>query len=369
MMLMRGGGRHERNIAKILDVARCSLALPLGGLAAVGRTINSGRQMPATGLGVAGLAGSVRAFDLVRGQRERPVAASPEGHVLAPIARSAGAWQDPKPLLRKQNVGDGVTSQAKPGAAYMISQVAMKLRLPTSAYCTKAALHRGEQSQSGQATPGERGRRAQYRTDGAGGQAAFVRAGIAAANIEPQQTAGNRTVGSPMRVAGNAFLAANVDGRSAVGRRTGKTGATPMAAAAASGQVPSFRIAAQAIRGHGPPVVGVLGATTVAAAPRRNVAAPSEPGGYGRGSSISPALSALGGSADRAMLAERPSGMGDNGRATAGAPTEGDVFLDGAFVGRWLARRLAQQAGRPPSASPAFDPTRSPFPPGRMIGG
>jgi len=55
--------------------------------------------------------------------------------------------------------------------------------------------------------------------------------------------------------------------------------------------------------------------------------------------------------------------------AGGGGPTQGDVFLDGTLVGRWMARKMAQEAGRPPSGSPAFDPTRSPFPPGRMIGG
>jgi len=50
-------------------------------------------------------------------------------------------------------------------------------------------------------------------------------------------------------------------------------------------------------------------------------------------------------------------------------PTQGDVYLDGSLVGRWMARTLAEQAGRPPTGGPAFDPTRSPFPPGRMIGG
>ena len=57
--------------------------------------------------------------------------------------------------------------------------------------------------------------------------------------------------------------------------------------------------------------------------------------------------------------------VGPNG----GGPTQGDVFLDGTLVGRWMARKLAREVGRPPSGSPAFDPTRSPFPPGRMIGG
>jgi hypothetical protein len=55
--------------------------------------------------------------------------------------------------------------------------------------------------------------------------------------------------------------------------------------------------------------------------------------------------------------------------AAGGGPTQGDVFLDGTLVGRWMARKMAQEAGRPPSGSSAFDPTRSPFPPGRMIGG
>jgi hypothetical protein len=74
-----------------------------------------------------------------------------------------------------------------------------------------------------------------------------------------------------------------------------------------------------------------------------------------------------------ATVAARDNGVAATGgepvAPTSGGPTQGDVFLDGTLVGRWMARKLAREVGRPPSGSPAFDPTRSPFPPGRMIGG
>ncbi len=49
-------------------------------------------------------------------------------------------------------------------------------------------------------------------------------------------------------------------------------------------------------------------------------------------------------------------------------PTEGDVYLDGTLVGRWMARALTQAAARQPSSGVAFDPTRSRLPVGTMIG-
>ena len=56
-------------------------------------------------------------------------------------------------------------------------------------------------------------------------------------------------------------------------------------------------------------------------------------------------------------------------RGGSGGPTQGDVYLDGALVGRWMARTLAAEAGRPASGGTAFDPRRNAFPAGAMIGG
>jgi hypothetical protein len=50
------------------------------------------------------------------------------------------------------------------------------------------------------------------------------------------------------------------------------------------------------------------------------------------------------------------------------APTEGDVYLDGTLVGRWMARTLTQAAERQPISGAAFDPTRNRLPVGTMIG-
>lgn len=60
-----------------------------------------------------------------------------------------------------------------------------------------------------------------------------------------------------------------------------------------------------------------------------------------------------------------PGGDSPNG----GGPTQGDVFLDGALVGRWLARDFAEAAARPANGSASFDPRRDVFPTGTMIGG
>lgn len=57
------------------------------------------------------------------------------------------------------------------------------------------------------------------------------------------------------------------------------------------------------------------------------------------------------------------------GAGAGAAPTQGDVYLDGALMGRWMARALAADAARPASGSAGFDPRRSAYPAGAMIGG
>lgn len=49
-------------------------------------------------------------------------------------------------------------------------------------------------------------------------------------------------------------------------------------------------------------------------------------------------------------------------------PAEGDVYLDGALVGRWLSRYLAREAGLPSSGPTGFDPRRTPQRPGATAG-
>ena len=56
-------------------------------------------------------------------------------------------------------------------------------------------------------------------------------------------------------------------------------------------------------------------------------------------------------------------------QATNSGPTGGDVYLDGALMGRWMARNLTAQANRPASGGAGFDPRRGVFPTGAMIGG
>ncbi len=62
------------------------------------------------------------------------------------------------------------------------------------------------------------------------------------------------------------------------------------------------------------------------------------------------------------------SGTG-SGTAERQGPTQGDVYLDGRLMGRWMAQSLAAEAGRPASGSAGFDPRRNVFPTGAMIGG
>jgi hypothetical protein len=51
------------------------------------------------------------------------------------------------------------------------------------------------------------------------------------------------------------------------------------------------------------------------------------------------------------------------------APSHGDVFLDGALVGRWMSRLLSREAGRAPAGPTGFDPRRNALLPGPTVGG
>jgi|GEM_PF-3161534 len=50
-------------------------------------------------------------------------------------------------------------------------------------------------------------------------------------------------------------------------------------------------------------------------------------------------------------------------------PTEGDVYLDGTLVGRWISRFLNQEAGRAQAGPTGFDARRSRLLPGATVGG
>ena len=54
--------------------------------------------------------------------------------------------------------------------------------------------------------------------------------------------------------------------------------------------------------------------------------------------------------------------------AARGGPTEGDVFLDGERVGRWMARHLARELGGPQGATTGFDTRMGPAWPGSLHG-
>ncbi len=56
-------------------------------------------------------------------------------------------------------------------------------------------------------------------------------------------------------------------------------------------------------------------------------------------------------------------------QATQSGPTGGDVFLDGARVGTWLADHLAREAGRPQMGGTGIDPRLTPAWPGTLQGG
>lgn len=55
--------------------------------------------------------------------------------------------------------------------------------------------------------------------------------------------------------------------------------------------------------------------------------------------------------------------------SSSSGPTSGDVYLDGARLGHWMASNLARSAGRPPSGTTGFDPRLGVTWPGTQSGG
>ncbi len=54
--------------------------------------------------------------------------------------------------------------------------------------------------------------------------------------------------------------------------------------------------------------------------------------------------------------------------SASASPTEGDVFLDGALLGRWMSKHLTQQIGRASAGPTGFDPRRGRLLPGPTVG-
>ncbi len=90
--------------------------------------------------------------------------------------------------------------------------------------------------------------------------------------------------------------------------------------------------------------------------------APNSAGGWPQSASP-PASAAPPPSASQGMASAAPPPASDGGR-----PTGGDVFLDGAKVGRWLADTLAREAGGPAVGGTGFDPRLGPTWPGALQG-
>ena len=72
-------------------------------------------------------------------------------------------------------------------------------------------------------------------------------------------------------------------------------------------------------------------------------------------------------SAERASAGRQESAAASQD-AARGGPTEGDVYLDGERVGRWMAKHLARELGGPQAAGTGFDPRLGPAWPGSLHG-
>jgi hypothetical protein len=83
-----------------------------------------------------------------------------------------------------------------------------------------------------------------------------------------------------------------------------------------------------------------------------------EPGRSVEPTTIPPAVSFPTSEAASDRLAAPPmtSAMAPAAREQEGGASEGDVYLDGMRVGRWMVDALSRQAARPPAGRAAFDP-------------
>jgi hypothetical protein len=63
-----------------------------------------------------------------------------------------------------------------------------------------------------------------------------------------------------------------------------------------------------------------------------------------------------------------PASSAPVGQGQAQARIEGDVFLDGTLVGRWMSSYLAREAGRASAGPTGFDARRNPLMPGATVG-
>jgi hypothetical protein len=70
-----------------------------------------------------------------------------------------------------------------------------------------------------------------------------------------------------------------------------------------------------------------------------------------------------------AAVPEAAEGSGSGSAGGPGGPTEGDVFLDGTLVGRWMSRHLSREAGRASVGPTGFDQRRNALLPGATVGG
>jgi hypothetical protein len=112
-------------------------------------------------------------------------------------------------------------------------------------------------------------------------------------------------------------------------------------------------------------------ATMISAPDAAAVRSGTSAGTAARPTSVSPGLTQAGAMAGagpaRANDAAAPRDVGE--MPSNSSSMHGDVYLDGALMGRWMSRALAREAGRPSAGGSGFDARRSPLPAGRMIGG
>ena len=191
---------------------------------------------------------------------------------------------------------------------------------------------------------------------------------------------GMRTASGPGRGAGQGGGLPMKAGPGASAQALGRRGAAayaPDRSRTASGGVPGAGAVGtgggnvQGAKARERAVYGGAGPSAAGMAPEAAVLRRAGAANVPQGPSIATSVAAVGGGvlAAQSMTPATDGVTRPDGPNDAAGPTQGDVYLDGALMGRWMARSLAREAGRAPAGGSAFDARRNPLPAGRMIGG
>jgi len=299
---------------------------------------------------------------------------------LPPVGRAAGRGAGRPPAQPADESGTTMTAAAGPANAVVTTSPQLT-PIPASP-AQSGGLQATTLTAPNPATPAASSEAAQRRTLAsiAPAVASGPQAPVAAATAAADQTPSRRTTAAPPPAAVTVPMLLAIATQNQ----------TPSGGAAPTGQAASPSLPTHA-PGDQPGASGPWAkpGSSVAAIPGPAMTAPAVPAGRGApppppaAAPASPllarAMAPLANSAAGLPAAgNRPSPTPGATTPTAsptaqdggssGGPTQGDVYLDGARVGRWMATYLARSAARPPGGTTGFDPRQTIAWPGAAVG-